>query len=59
MRELLALSVQHSVVGMFFVQLRLLTDIYGIGFITADAIARDLGIALGQSFATAVGCCTF
>ncbi len=29
---------------------RLATDIYGIGFITADAIARNLGIAPGSEF---------
>lgn len=29
---------------------RLATDVYGIGFVTADAIARNLGIAPGSEF---------
>jgi exodeoxyribonuclease V alpha subunit len=29
---------------------QLATDVYGIGFVTADAIARNLGIAPGSEF---------
>ena len=37
---------------------QLATDIYGIGFVTADTIARNIGIAPDLPSATAPGCST-